>query len=115
MLCHLTGVSGIVHTATDNSMSLDTDKVVSETRKAHLNMMEAAAETPSVVSVVATSTRVTVYAAEYGQDKEYSLDTFADFFLPMAKSASDEDPIKGVYVCKRGSVIFLCLYMCMKG
>lgn len=81
-------------------MSIDTEKIVNKARQTYFSMLEAAAVTQTVVSVVATSTRIAVYAPEYGEDKEYSLETFADFFLPLAKSASDEDPSKMVYVCE---------------
>ncbi|KAK9896796.1 NAD(P)-binding protein [Cystobasidium minutum MCA 4210] len=94
---HLEGVDGIVHMATDTSFSPDVNKVVQDSIDGALNIMKAASKVPSIKSLVMTSSRIAVYAVQYGVDGEYPLpETFSDYFYDLALNADDADPSKPV-------------------
>ncbi|KAJ6483993.1 hypothetical protein C8R45DRAFT_294753 [Mycena sanguinolenta] len=93
------GVTGILHIATDNSMSPLYDVVVGNVVQATVGLMKAAAKVPSVKSFVLTSSRITVFNPDYEQPEiSPSLDQWGDQFVDMAKEAPDDHPAKAVLV-----------------
>lgn len=87
--------------ATDTSFSSNVDKTVQAAIDGTVNLMKAAAKVPTIKSFVVTSSRIAVYAAQYGVDGEYPLpETFSDYFYDLAVQCGDEDPLKPVLTCE---------------
>lgn len=73
--------------------------------------MKAAAKVPTIKSFVVTSSRIAVYAAQYGVDGEYPLpETFSDYFYDLAVQCGDEDPLKPVLTCKLSTIDYTAVF-----
>ncbi|KAF8201181.1 hypothetical protein K438DRAFT_1821528 [Mycena galopus ATCC 62051] len=95
----LNGVAGVLHLATDSSLSPSYDVVVGGVVDSTLGLMKAAAKVPSVKSFVLTSSRVAIFAVDYEQpDISPKLNEWADHFVTMAKAAAENHPKKAVLV-----------------
>ncbi|KAF8201178.1 hypothetical protein K438DRAFT_1821524 [Mycena galopus ATCC 62051] len=95
----LNGVAGVLHLATDNTMSVSYDIVVGGVVDSTLGLMKAAAKVPSVKSFVLTSSRIAIFAPDYEQpDISPKLNEWGDHFVTMAKAAADDHPMKSVLV-----------------
>ncbi|ORX37440.1 hypothetical protein BD324DRAFT_651034 [Kockovaella imperatae] len=93
----LHGVAGIVYQAYDLS-TLDTTKAVETAYKTTWAILEAAYETPSVKSIVFTSSTAAIYNATYGQDMDLSLDDYNDTGYEKAFRLPDDAPEKFGFV-----------------
>ncbi|KAH7103330.1 hypothetical protein BKA62DRAFT_670471 [Auriculariales sp. MPI-PUGE-AT-0066] len=60
-------------------------------------ILKAAATEASVKSVVTTASRITAFVTEYGKEAVASHDTFTDFFIPLAKNTTDDNPLKPIF------------------
>ncbi|KAJ7233851.1 hypothetical protein B0H12DRAFT_1212610 [Mycena haematopus] len=95
----LEGVAGVLHLATDTSMSTSYEVVVSGVVQSTLVLMKAAAKVPSIKSFVLTSSRIAIFAPDYEQpDISPKLDQWGDHFVTMAKQAPEDHPMKPVLV-----------------
>ena len=95
-----TGVDGVIHIASDVSLSSNTEEGVENVRAATIEIMRTAASVPSIKAFVLTSSRIAVYNPVYGEDREWSTKDFADYFYDLAKSVPAENPSKAVLTCK---------------
>ncbi|KAF7376923.1 Aldehyde reductase [Mycena sanguinolenta] len=102
----LEGVAGVLHLATDISMSISYDVVVDSVVQATVELMKAAAKVPSVKSFVLTSSRIAIFNPDYNQ-REISpkLDQWGDHFIDAAKQTPDDHPMKGVLVYAASKVL----------
>lgn len=92
-----------MHTITDGSFSPDIDKTVSTTRKYTLDILDAARQSPKVVSVVLTSSCHAGTTKPYpdGGPISVSNDSFAEYAWPQGKAITDDNPMmKGLLGCK---------------
>ncbi|KAF7370337.1 NAD(P)-binding protein [Mycena sanguinolenta] len=95
----LDGVAGVLHLATDGSMSPSYEVVVGSVVQATVGLMKAAAKAPSVKSFILTSSRIAVFAPDYDQpDISPKLDQWADHLVTAAKQTPDDHPMKSVLV-----------------
>ncbi|KAJ6484098.1 hypothetical protein C8R45DRAFT_1214954 [Mycena sanguinolenta] len=95
----LEGVVGVLHLASDVSMSTSYDSVVGNAIQAIVGLMKAAAKTPSVKSLVLTSSRIAIFNPDYEQpDISPKLDQWGDHFVDAAKQTPEDDPMKPVLI-----------------
>ncbi|KAF8169968.1 hypothetical protein K438DRAFT_1941163 [Mycena galopus ATCC 62051] len=95
----LSDVAGILHIATDTTMSTSYDVVVKNAVESTVGIMKAAANVPSIKSVVFASSRITIFAADYEQpDISPKLTEWNDHFVTMAKEAPEDHPMKSILV-----------------
>lgn len=101
---HMSGVSGVIHTATDTSWGVDFDTVVNGTIDSTLTLMKIAAKFKDVKSFVYTSSRIAAFAPQ-GDRIVATKDTWLDELVPMAKNTPVDDPSKPVYVYAASKVL----------
>lgn len=94
------GVSGIVHTATDASMSTDPDAVIEAVVSFNNGLLEAAAKNESVKSVVLTSSSVAAFSKTGRQPIIAGEQTYQDDIVKLVYSLKDDDPFKAPAVCE---------------
>jgi len=91
-------VTAVVHIATDGSFSNEPSVVINNTVEATLTVLRSAAATPSVKSVVLTSSRIAAYNQESGKTYNISVDTWFDEVVPMAWNAPADHPMKALLI-----------------
>ena len=96
----LEGVQGVVHLATDSSFSAEYDTVVKPVIAMANALLSSASKRPEIKSIVFTSSRISMFAPQNGQDIHANKDTWADYFIDLAKGAAVTDPLAPVYICK---------------
>lgn len=90
----------MIHLAADTSLSPRYDDVIPPTEALTRTFLAAAARAPQVKSVVFTSSRIAVYAPEFGKDLNLTVNDWADYFVDQARAVKEDDPIAPVLVCK---------------
>ncbi|KAJ6483972.1 hypothetical protein C8R45DRAFT_931428 [Mycena sanguinolenta] len=92
-------VAGVLHLATDSSLSTSYDVVVRSVVQATMGLMKAAAKVSSVKSFVLTSSRITIFNPDYEQPEiSPKLDQWGEHFVDAAKQTPDDHPMKGVLI-----------------
>ncbi|KAJ7232659.1 hypothetical protein B0H12DRAFT_1328044 [Mycena haematopus] len=95
----LEGVAGIIHVATDTTMSPAYDVVVGAAVQSTVGLMKTAAKVPSVKSFVLTSSRIAIFNPDYDHPEiSPKLDQWGDHFVTAAKETPDNHPSKPVLV-----------------
>ncbi|KAJ6517113.1 hypothetical protein DFH09DRAFT_1048804 [Mycena vulgaris] len=93
------GVAGILHIATDTSMSLSYEAVVGGVVQSIVGLMKAAAQVPSVKAFVLTSSRIAAFAPDYAEpDIHPTLDQWNDQFITIAQQIPTDHPMKPLLV-----------------
>lgn len=104
VVCHnnwmIIGATGVLHIASDLSLSSDVEQVLEAAKRPTLHLLEAASRVPSIESFVLCSSCVSVYNPETGKEYYPKLDEFADYALSAARSLPDDDPGKGGMACE---------------
>lgn len=94
------GVSGIVHVATDSSMSVDFDAVVRATVGYNNGLLEAAAKNKDVKSVVFTSSIAAAFNKMGPQPIMATEQSYFNDAIKLAQTMNDDEPTKGPVVCE---------------
>ncbi|GAA98212.1 uncharacterized protein L969DRAFT_85849 [Mixia osmundae IAM 14324] len=90
------GVDGVLHLATDSSLSDDAATVVKSVVDGTLSLARAAAKTPSVKSFVLTSSRIASFNPESGKTYRPDMNIYFEEAVTRAFAKGD-DPLRGVY------------------
>lgn len=96
----LQGVSGIVHVATDASMSSNVDAVIVYVEKMLSSLLEAAERTSTVKLVVLTSSSTAAFTGQEPQPIVVTEQTFTDHVVDLAYRTPDSHPSKAALTCE---------------